>query len=83
MTVSVGPLAGVYLSCDPIGAAPSGDWDEATDGNGCDDGTGLSIGASGELVSVRVVHAWQPITPVIGSILGPISLSGSATMIIN
>ena len=83
MTASVGPVAAVYFSCDPQGSAPTGAWTEATGGNGCDDGTGSSLGASGDLVSVRVEHAWQPITPIIGSILGPITLSGSASMTIN
>ena len=38
---------------------------------------------SGELVSVRITHTFQPITPIIGSIIGSMSLSGSATMAIN
>jgi hypothetical protein len=83
MTVSVRPISGVYISCDPAGSPPAGQWTESSGGNGCDDGAGASIGTSGDLVSVRVEHQWQPITPVIGSILGPIVLSGSASMIIN
>jgi hypothetical protein len=86
MTVSVGPLSAVYVSCDAgtiADPAPSGDWTEAIDGNGCDDGAGGSLGASGDLVSVRVEHVYQAITPVVSSILGSITLSGSASMQIN
>jgi hypothetical protein len=86
MTVSVGPLTGVYFSCnDGTGGdpAPSGAWTETSGGNGCDDGSGGSLGAGGELVSVRVEHTYQPITPIISSILGSITLSGSASMQIN
>lgn len=86
MTVSVGPVASVHVSCnagttdDPV---PGGDWTEASGGNGCDDGSGASVGAAGDLVSVRIEHVYQPITPVIGSLFGSITLSGSASMVIN
>jgi hypothetical protein len=86
MTVSLGALSGVHVSCNVgTGAdpAPSGDWTEGSGGNGCDDGSGSSLGVSGDLVSVRIEHTYQPITPVIDSILGPITLSGSASMVIN
>ncbi|MEX1334013.1 MAG: TadE/TadG family type IV pilus assembly protein [Candidatus Limnocylindrales bacterium] len=83
MTAAVGPVSAVYISCDPEGSAPSGDWTEASDGNGCDDGSGNSIGTSGDVISVRIEHTWQPITPIIGSIIGPTTLSGSASMTIN
>ena len=84
MTAGVGPLAAVYFSCDPgwLGP-PRGAWTEASGGNGCDDGSGNSLGATGEFVSVRIEHAYQPITPVIGEIIGTITLSGSASMTIN
>jgi len=83
MTAAVGPLAAVYFSCDPDGSAPSGAWTESSGGNGCDDGSGNSLGAPGELVSVRIEHVYQPMTPVIGEIIGTITLSGSASMTIN
>jgi Flp pilus assembly protein TadG len=82
MAVSVGPLSDVHISCD-TGSAPSGDWTEASGGNGCHDGAGNSIALSGDLVSVRAVHTYQPMTPIIGSFIGPIELNGSATMTIN
>jgi Flp pilus assembly protein TadG len=86
MTVSVGPLDAIHFSCNEGTAgdpAPSGGWTETSGGNGCDDGLGGSVGAAGELVSVRVEHVYQPITPLVGSLLGPITLSGSASMQIN
>jgi Flp pilus assembly protein TadG len=85
MTVSLGDISAVYFSCnagtgaDPL---PTGEWTESVGGNGCETG-GNSLGASGEYISVRVVHTYQPITPIFGTILGPITLSGSATMIVN
>lgn len=80
--VSVGPIE-VYVSCndgslsDP---APSGEWTDGTDdvGNGC-----VLAASTGDIVSVRVTHLYQPVTPVAGSILGQPSLSGAATMIVN
>jgi hypothetical protein len=86
MTVSVGPIAAVHFSCnegttdDP---APTGNWTETVGGNGCDDGSGASLGARGDLISVRVEHTYQPITPIIEPLLGPITLSGSASVVIN
>jgi TadE-like protein len=86
MAVSLGPLNAVHVSCN-LGSgadpAPAGDWTESVGGNGCDDGSGGSLGSSGDLVSVRVELEYQPITPIIGSLLGSIPLSGSASMIVN
>jgi len=86
MAVSVGALAAVHVSCNAGTAgdpAPSGDWTEASGGNGCQDGAGTPLGASGELVSVRVEYTYQPMTPIIGSIVGATPLSGSATMVVH
>jgi hypothetical protein len=87
MAVSVGPLSAVYVSCnsgsgsDPV---PGGAWIEAPGGgNGCQDGAGNAVAARGDLVSVRVVHTYQPITPIIGSLIGSPTLSGSASMEVN
>lgn len=86
MAVTVGPIAAVHISCnegtvsDP---APSGDWTELSGGNGCKDGSGNAISARDDLVSVRIEHTYQPFTPIVSSIMGPITLSGSATMVIN
>jgi len=86
MTVSLGPITAVYFSCnegtsaDPL---PTGQWTDSTGGNGCADSGGDSLGASGQYISVRVVQTYQPVTPIFGTILGPITLNGSASMIIN
>lgn len=86
MTVAVGPISSVHISCnDGSGAdpAPSGEWTELSGGNGCDDGTGNPISTSGELVSVRLQYTYDTFTPIISSFIGSTSLSSSATMIIN
>jgi len=59
----------IYLSCDSAGSAPTGPW------------TGVSCAnhSTNKVVSVRLLLTFTPITPVIG----PIQLSGSATMVIN
>lgn len=82
MTVGVDAID-VYISCnegtvdDP---APSGAWTDADGGAG----NACSLAAStGDVISVRVTHGYQPITPVVGSLLGLPALSGSATMIVN
>jgi Flp pilus assembly protein TadG len=71
---TLGPVSSsnVFLSCDAT-TAPSGNWTSQT----CSDRT------SGGYVSVRVASSFVPITPIVGQILGTITLSGSATMTIN
>jgi hypothetical protein len=63
----------VYISCDTNGSGPSGSWS----------GASCSDNATGDIVSVRVQITFIPITPIAGQILGSISSSGSATMVIN
>lgn len=82
MAVSVGAIT-VHLSCndgseyDPI---PSGAWTDGVGGKGNGCATGA---AKGDTVSVRVTRTEQAITPVIGSFLGSMSLSGSASMVVH
>jgi hypothetical protein len=86
MTVTLGPVTDVHLSCnagDGVDPAPSGAWTEGSGGNGCDDGLGNPISASGDLVSVRVEYTYNVFTPIISSFLGAVPLSGSASMVIN
>lgn len=64
----------VYISCDPIGSAPTGSWTGAT----C-----ASNATSVDVVSIRVLLTFTPITPIVSQILGSITTSGSATMVIN
>ncbi len=76
MVAGVGTITQVYLSCDPQGGAPTGAWTTRPPCAAPND-------ASGSLISVRVVFRYDPITPVIGQLLGPITRSASATMVIN
>ena len=80
MVAGLGPITSVYLSCDSEGSEPTGDWTDRSggSGNGCLDGSG-----SGGVVSVRVEQGYEPITPIIGSIIGTLSLSGAASMTVN
>jgi hypothetical protein len=87
MTVGLGPVTAVHLSCNagtPGDPAPSGSWTSpGGGGNGCRDDAGQPLGASGQLVSVRVEYTYQPMTPVISSIVRSVPLSGSATMVVH
>ena len=76
MVAPFGPISSLYISCDPVGSAPTGAW---TSGTVCD----TNSGATRNAVSVRVLLTFTPLTPVIGQIMGTITASGSATMVIN
>lgn len=73
MAAPFGPLSAIYFQCNSIGNDPSGAWV----------GTTCGTPAATNLVSVRVVGTFSPITPVVGQILGAISIFGAATMVIN
>jgi Flp pilus assembly protein TadG len=68
-----GTISDVQISCDAPGNAPTGLWT----GQSCNSTT------SGNLVSVRVVFTYQPITPVIGQLIGSVVRHGAATMVID
>ena len=68
-----GTITTVYLRCDAPGNQPSGLWTGST----------CNTRLQGNLVSVRIVYRWQPITPVIGSFIGAVDRHGAATMVIN
>lgn len=88
MVAPFGSVSALYISCNAPGSAPAGAW---TSGTACT----TNSGATGNVVSVRVVLTYNPITPVgaliplllgagsSGSFTGPITASGSATMVIN
>jgi hypothetical protein len=86
MAVSLGPISTVHLSCN-VGTTddltPSGDWTESVGGNGCEDGSGKPVSVSGDTVSVRVEYTYEPLTPIFNSLIGPVPLSASASMVIN
>lgn len=67
--------AELHLSCDPDGSAPTGGWSSPP--LTCDDRDPKDV------VSVRVVLVFQPITPVIGTLFASITSTASATMVIN
>ena len=74
MMVPFGSIAseGVALRCDAT-TPPTGTWTGKT----------CSSKTNGSLVSVRVTFTFTALTPVIGQILGTLSLSGSATMVMD
>jgi Flp pilus assembly protein TadG len=76
MVAPFGSVKNLYISCNPAGSAPSGAW---TSGTACTTNTG----ATGNIVSVRVTLTFTPLTPVIAQLIGAITTSGSATMVIN
>lgn len=83
MVVNMGPISVVHISCDSDGSGPSIEWSEGAGGNGCHDGSGNPIAATGQLVSVRVQYTYEPLTPIISSLISSVPLSGSASMIIH
>jgi hypothetical protein len=59
--------------CDPSGGTPTGNWSATT----------CSSNDPGNVASVRVSAAFVPITPIISSLIGPVPMSASASMVIN
>jgi TadE-like protein len=71
-----GNVSAANMSCvlaPPSGTTPTGAWTGVT----------CSNHAPGNVISVRVTATYTPITPVISSLFGTRTLSGSATMTIN
>jgi Flp pilus assembly protein TadG len=64
----------VYVRCDPAGSPPTGAWTT---------GSCASNNTPGNLVSVRIVYTFNPLTPVGRTAVGTMTRSGSATMVIN
>lgn len=77
MVAGMGTITNVYLACTGPGAAPSGAWT----GGDCDPLNAANT--TGNLVSVRLVFTFTPITPVIGQIVHSVTLTGAATMVID
>lgn len=82
MMVAVGTISGaqLHVSCTAASAStPSGAWTSPP--NAC---SSQNVRQSpGARVSVRVAMDFTPITPIIGQLIGTLSLSGSVTMSIN
>lgn len=66
------PTSDVFVSCDAA-TPPMGSWTTQS----C-----LSR-ASGSVLSVRVAYTYTAITPLLAQILGSVTLTGSATMVVN
>lgn len=75
MMAPFGTVSQVFVSCDDPGSAPSGNWTTPGGTPRCPAGSRNT----GDIVSVRVVLEFRPLTGVIGTITS----SGSATMVIN
>ena len=76
MAVGLGvlPDAQIYMRCDLASSvAPTGNWTGSTCTNN----------AAGNLVSIRIEYTHTMITPIVGQIVNNISMSASATMVIN
>lgn len=75
-TASSGLTSGitVYVRCDPAGSPPTGAWTT---------GSCASNHTTGNIVSVRIVYTFNPLTPVGRAAVGSPQRSGSATMVIN
>ena len=75
MVAGVGNIATIDVRCDPAGSPPSGAWAAAP-------ATCSGI-KSGDIVSVRVVYLYRPLTPIAGQLLGPVNRSASTSMAVN
>ncbi len=83
MVAPFGPIGSLYISCDPT-TPPSGAWTSGTTCTGTNPSTSAAgTGGTGNLISVRVVLRFTPLTPVIGQLIGSVTASGSATMVSN
>ena len=67
------PSGSIQIRCDTT-PPPAGAW---TQPQSCDRRT------HGAIVTVRVVHTFGAVTPVVGQIIGNVTLSGAATMVVN
>jgi Flp pilus assembly protein TadG len=70
------PSNKVYVFCDPT-AQPTGAWTAASPPGTC------AASHAKDLVSVRTIMTFTPVTPIASSLLGTVNLAGSATMVIN
>jgi hypothetical protein len=80
-------VAAVNRMITPFGPIPSGSvhirCDAATPPTGAWTGQSCTTRTHGAIVTVRVVHTFGAVTPVVGQIVGNVTLSGATTMVIN
>jgi hypothetical protein len=77
-----GPVvsARLYISCDVEGTEPSGNWTFQS----CTHNVPINQSdQTRNVVSVRVELQYEAITPVVGQLISPVWLAGSASMVIN
>jgi Flp pilus assembly protein TadG len=67
------PTTDLFISCDALGGAPTGSLTTRT----------CTSSGYGNVVTIRVRMSYSAVTPVIGQLLHPITLTGDATMVIN
>jgi Flp pilus assembly protein TadG len=77
MVAPFASVSAVYISCDPQGSAPTGKWTTTSCANNTPGPPNNNV------VSVRLVLTFQPITPIASSIVSNVTTFGSATMVIN
>jgi hypothetical protein len=63
----------LFTSCDASGGVPTGNWNDQSCGSN----------SSGNVASVRVESTFLPITPIVSSIVGSVTMSASTSMVIN
>ena len=69
-----GTVQNVYVNCVAAGGTPPiGAWTGSTCGPN----------AAGGLLSVRVIYTWNALTPMVANVMGTITSTASATVIIN
>jgi Flp pilus assembly protein TadG len=75
MAVGLGTLATsqIYIQCNLASSPPTGAWTGAS----CDNRH------SGDLVSVRITYTFSMLTPIVGQLADNLSMSASATMLVN
>jgi Flp pilus assembly protein TadG len=68
-----GTITNVYIRCDPPGSEPTGAW------------TGVSCAnrTQGNVVSVRIAYTYNPITPMVGPLIGSQTRFGASSMVSN
>jgi len=76
MVAPFGQVGSLHLRCDAVGNAPTTAWT----GISCPPGNRSPVG---NVVSVRVVMTYTPLTPIVSSLVNSLTMSGSATMVIN
>lgn len=76
MTAGVGAISQVHIRCSAAGSPPIGEWVSPSP-------FACPKTELGDIVSVRVIFVYRPLTPVAGQIIGSVSRSAYASMAID